>query len=263
MLDKWKWLNAATAKIRFGPDRRAVQRELEGHLEDAEERHAAAGLPEEEAERAALAAMGDPAAVAEELGRLHKPWLGYLWRASQILLLAAAALCCALAARQAAISPIGYAGLPGMNVRSYLKWEFRRGTDMPGTRELPAGMEVRTGSYTIRVDRAVLRPGGLGEPPRRDLVLDLHIGTGWRGEELDWPGVIAEVRDSEGNVYAPGEGDRRYSFPGASGNVWGLGQKTGLTLENVPEDAAWIEADVGYGSLTRTLHIGLTEGAGT
>ena len=86
MLERYKWLNTATAKIRFGPDRKAVQRELEAHLDDAKERHTAAGLPEDEAEAAVLEAMGDPEVIAEELGRLHRPWLGYLWRASQIVL---------------------------------------------------------------------------------------------------------------------------------------------------------------------------------
>ena len=84
-MNEKSWLDTATAKIRFRPDRRAVRRELEAHLEDLREH---TGLTEE----AALEAMGDPGRIAEELGRIHRPWLGYLWTASRAIVWAALAL---------------------------------------------------------------------------------------------------------------------------------------------------------------------------
>ena len=39
-----------------------------------------------DAEQAATAAMGDPRELAEELGRLHAPWWGYLQRATTVAL---------------------------------------------------------------------------------------------------------------------------------------------------------------------------------
>ena len=77
------WLDTATGKIRFAPDRAAVRRELRDHLEDRMEAGRAKGLSPYEAESAATAAMGDPVALAEELGRIHSPWWGRLWRLSQ------------------------------------------------------------------------------------------------------------------------------------------------------------------------------------
>ncbi len=77
------WLDTATSKIRFSPDRKAVRRELQDHLEDRMEAGKAQGLSPYEAETAATAAMGDPVALAEELGRIHSPWWGRLWRLSQ------------------------------------------------------------------------------------------------------------------------------------------------------------------------------------
>ena len=77
-MNRLEWLDTATKKILFRPDRKAVRKELEAHLEDLRE---ASGLDEE----TAVASMGDPAALAEELSRLHRPWWGYLWRASQIV----------------------------------------------------------------------------------------------------------------------------------------------------------------------------------
>ena len=77
------WLDTATSKIRFTPDRKAVRRELQDHLEDRMEAGKAQGLSPYEAETAATAAMGDPVALAEELARVHSPWWGRLWRLSQ------------------------------------------------------------------------------------------------------------------------------------------------------------------------------------
>ena len=88
------WLDAATREIRFGPDRRRVRQELEDHILDRIEAAKDRGLSDHEAEEAAVEAMGDPGPVARELGRLHRPWLGYLWRASQVLLVVLA-LCIA------------------------------------------------------------------------------------------------------------------------------------------------------------------------
>lgn len=84
------WLDTATSKIRFSPDRKAVRRELQDHLEDRMEAGKAQGLSPYEAETAATAAMGDPVALAEELGRIHSPWWGRLWRLSQWVLVIAA-----------------------------------------------------------------------------------------------------------------------------------------------------------------------------
>ena len=87
-----KWLAAAVAGIRFRPDRAAVEQELREHIEDktADLMRIFPGMTEAEAEERALSGMGDPKELGKELARVHKPWLGYLWRASQALLGAAA-----------------------------------------------------------------------------------------------------------------------------------------------------------------------------
>lgn len=85
-MNKGYWLSAATSKISFAPDRAAVYRELSGHLEDKIEANQAKGMAPYDAEQAATAAMGDPKELAEELGRLHAPWWGYLQRATTVAL---------------------------------------------------------------------------------------------------------------------------------------------------------------------------------
>lgn len=78
-----RWLSTATKEIRFAPDRSAVQDELRAHYDDRVETLLARGMSECEAKNAAVAAMGDPQEIAAELGRIHSPWWGYLWKASR------------------------------------------------------------------------------------------------------------------------------------------------------------------------------------
>ncbi len=93
-MDQKSWLDTAVSGIRFGPDRRAVLEELEGHFEDkiADLRRVFPDIPEAEARERALRGMGDPEELKISLARVHKPWLGYLWRYSQVLAAAALAL---------------------------------------------------------------------------------------------------------------------------------------------------------------------------
>lgn len=84
------WLYLATAEIRFPPDREAVRQELRDHIADKTDAYVEKGLTLRAAEDAAVADMGDPEAIAPELGRLHRPWWGYFWRASRVALILAA-----------------------------------------------------------------------------------------------------------------------------------------------------------------------------
>lgn len=89
-LSEYGWLDAATQGIRFKPDRIAVREELRAHLEDkqADLRRIFPDISPEEAERRALESMGDPEKLSRELAKIHKPWLGWLWRLSQVALAA-------------------------------------------------------------------------------------------------------------------------------------------------------------------------------
>ena len=83
-------------QVRFRPDHAAIRAELAAHWED----HAAAlmerGIPEEEAARRALEAMGDPEEIGKELDKSHSPLLGgfqelfraLVWTALAVLLMA-------------------------------------------------------------------------------------------------------------------------------------------------------------------------------
>lgn len=204
-----RWLDTAVSGIRFGPDQRAVRAELEGHLEDktADLRRIFPDIPEEEARTRALGSMGDPEELKISLARVHRPWLGYLWRASQVLL---AVLLLMAVWNQAGIRGAFSDGY----VSNYLEWREAYGERFPDGLEGPApewgevlavgaGAEpVTVGDYTFSVQRAsFLRTDG------RDgdccwLVFTLR-GEGsvpWAlpGEDL---GRWVQVTDSEGRIY--------------------------------------------------------------
>lgn len=250
MLERYKWLEKATAKIRFGPDRRAVQRELEAHLDDAKECRTAAGLPEEEAEAAVLQAMGDPEAIAEELGRLHRPWWGYLWRASQIALAGALALYILLLGVWAERSNIW--AFPGMYLYHYLTWEPYEVEDILEEREIPCTAQIRTGGYTIRAERAVLRKTSQTDP-EWTLYLTLDITMSRWGEMLYVGSAVPSVRSSEGEV-------ERYGAL-VEEAVWGFWQKSEMIVFGLSEDTEWLKLDFGSGVLRRTMRIDLKEAA--
>ena len=82
------WLDTAVKKIRFKPDRKQVRKELEEHIEDKalDLQRIFPDMTREEAQERAVSDMGDPAEVGKELAKVHKPWLGYAWLASKVLL---------------------------------------------------------------------------------------------------------------------------------------------------------------------------------
>lgn len=81
------WLNTAVSGIRFKHDRKAVEEELREHLEDKiEDLKRFYHLSREEAEEMALGQMGDAAEIGRAMAKIHRPWWGYLWQVSRIVL---------------------------------------------------------------------------------------------------------------------------------------------------------------------------------
>lgn len=248
-MNRLDWLDAATKKIYFRPDRKAVRRELEAHLEDLRE---VSGLDED----AALKEMGDPEAIAEELGRLHRPWLGYLWRVSQLALLGAAVMYCLVLAMLAARPGYLYRAIPGMRLYHYLQADMD--TIDPARvleeRVLSPSTVLETGGYTISLDQAVFRRISASDGPQWNLYIALDITSSRWEEPLDYWFSLSGGRTDTGPM--------EYGFTRNTSH-WGFWQKYAIKLKDVPEDAAWVELDLGYGEWKRTLHFDLTEEAET
>lgn len=97
MEDFQNWRATVVAQVRFKPDRAAIEQELTAHYEDHVRDLEWLEYPTELAEKRAVEAMGDPEEIGRSLDRVHKPWLGWLWKVSRILLvvLAITAVCAA------------------------------------------------------------------------------------------------------------------------------------------------------------------------
>lgn len=154
-MDIKDWLDRATEKIGFDPDRAAVRRELEDHLQDRQERYAAKGLSPEEAEAASLADMGDPADIAEELGKLHRPLWGYLWTFSKLLL----GFALILAIIGVFVSWDGYR--LAMENKSGHLYEGYYDFTVVSKQRLPGSVTV--GHYTVSASAILLEPAEGGE----------------------------------------------------------------------------------------------------
>ena len=235
-----QWLQEATKYIRFAPDRRAVERELHDHYQDLFDRQLARGKSRYEAERAAMAALGDPADIAADLGRLHAPWWGYVWRASRWI-----AVVCALwllfslgslAELEAPYSPrVPENGL----ISTYADGSTSR-TDILRTWS-PSG-SAKLGQYRLSAPVVWLEQtdptpdnAGDGNKDRFQLTICLKVSTWklWEACSGDKFLILNHVvTDSAGNFYGRWDRDYSmydlpghyslhcYSFDGLPGAVW-------------------------------------------
>ena len=170
-----RWLELATFRIAFIPDRKAVRAELEEHLEDKalDLQRIFPEMTAKEARERAAADMGDPVEIGTELAQLHRPWLGYFWRVSQLLLAAVV---------------IGLAVLLS-DLPSYVLW--------PGGESIPSepsgqaeGLsrqplacwgEQTAGAYTFRLREAELWTAPDGQAQAVYLVLEAETPRPWEG----------------------------------------------------------------------------------
>ena len=233
-----QWLDKATEGIRFGPDRKAVRAELDAHLDDKIQdlQRIFPDLSAWEATQMALSGMGDPEEIGRELAKLHKPWLGYLWRASQITL-----------------------GVPNVG-----------GTQDSWAVEIPfSGGTVQAGQYTIQAE------GTLCLLEQGDDLGTLEVSwraSSPRFWESPSYNEYWQAEDDQGNVYisrAEGRmsnvlrglvvdqnGHNRYrEVYGPSWRRSGLGWWDDGRVSSVPRDAQWVRLvlDIGEEPITILL----------
>ena len=86
------WCHTAAEKIKYPPDRKMVEQELQDHLQDRYEALLERGISPADAEAQALSAMGSAEEIAPQLAAIHRPFLGYLHRIVKICSLCTALL---------------------------------------------------------------------------------------------------------------------------------------------------------------------------
>jgi len=280
------WLETAVRGIRFRPDRDAVRSELREHFEDkmADLMRIFPDLTPEEAEGMAAAGMGDPEEIGRELAKLHKPWLGYLWRISQgvlAVLLLLTALCFGLWLEREL--PLG-----GGGYYEYLTGCYLSGED-PFTEENPlydklagtAGFEdirrtplsvwdcpekTRTEHYLFSLGRAALWQFEEDGRASRQLFLELKV-TGLPWEPVSIAGVHRiTASDDAGNRYTFLQGDALLEEPCVIvSNQLRDGLLTHtfvLEIAGIPETAREIRLELERGGEGWPLTVPLEEVAG-
>lgn len=231
IMGMYSWLNIAASGIRFAPDREEVKAELAAHIEDkaADFIRMFPDISEEEAGKRALAAMGDAWELKKELAKVHRPWLGWLWTFSRLLLWAVLA-CTLLVALDRALD---------MDALRYQWQEVRRAQavgralyedgvpDWEGERLAVCAVDAQA-----RLDRAVVsvsRAARWREPEGDCLYLRLRItwDRPWEVNQFAINRLWAE--DDLGNTYNLG-------IARAIRDGWNWCQRD-LALEGVPPEA--------------------------
>lgn len=207
------WVTSATRGIRFGPDRRAVARELEDHLEDkAQELIRLYQLPPEEARAQAEGQMGDAEEIGRALARLHRPWLGFLWTASKWGVRILVLLC------------MGMNFFIGINYRGHPIWSGSGQGYPPVLAVQPA--QVDLGGYTFRILGATYYDYPEESDYQDELQVVVQVSSPRFWERLDQrvmeQGLISVTREG-----APGEqgGGERTEFQ-VTGHSRGLFDRT-------------------------------------
>lgn len=232
VMGMYSWLSIATSGIRFWPDREAVRRELTEHIEDktADLMRIFPDIPEEEAGERALAAMGDAWELKQELARVHRPWLGYLWRCTQVLVwgLLILSLIAVLGSAGDLLEHQKYRREEAQQSRAVGRALYEDGVpDWEGERlaVLQADGEARLGGATISVSRAAR----WREPEGDCLYLRLRV-TWDRPWEANYFAInCLRAEDDLGNTY-------EINTSRASREGWNWKQRD-LVLEGVPLEA--------------------------
>lgn len=252
------WLDTAVGGIRFGYDRRAVRAELSAHLEDkaADLQRIFPDMTAEEAETRALGEMGDAEELRSALAKIHRPWLGWLWRASQ----AALALLLLVMTVVGANAVLAGGGLGGWYYPEH-DWQ----ADEYSTVLLnPVEEAVTVEGCTITVPQALIWRAGEEKELRAVLrVEDLRF---WRkgGGQLQ----LMSARDDLGGYYVSTyeekrfDGQWRQGYAAVQQDGWGPFHQTYLLrVSGIDPRVQWIELNYDCLGRSFSLQINLTEEA--
>jgi len=267
---KQQWLDEATQKIRFTPDRDAVRRELAAHIEDLTDHYAAAGASPEEAEAQALTEMGSASDIAAELGRIHRPWWGWLWQVSRYILLFAAfyALLYSfpnMSSRRIFSDfrppePVSYTSETAFLVDAVQGWAKNPSGhyQVEVLEEFKMGGRADWGSYRFTAPVCWTETRNWDAGTQHWLVLYLRCSTWklWAPASTEVDMVIDPYRsavDSDGNTYNYYSTSKLVGA-GYSGNPGVTWYRIEIKLPQ-PEAPDWVEIPLGLGDYTITVNL--------
>lgn len=265
-----RWCNIATCRIYYGPDRKAVFRELMVHLEDAYEAGIARGLSEEDATNRALDSMGKATDIAPQLAAIHRPFWGFMIRACQIALAVLLVLSLVPIWKYASSLKI-YDAPPMQNFEIFAPASYGEGTGrvLHHLSQPDVSFSSEAGIFTV-TDAAVFTTSsddGETSWTQLHLLVQQRGLLPWKEHkgyfQFDAVTRWFSARDSLGNVYDCywdslfESNGRLFSDAVQSGIFTGLHE---LRINDFPKEATWVELCYARDGRNYTLHIDLTGG---
>lgn len=265
-----QWCDAAVSYIRFPPDRPPVRQELLEHMQDKYDGYIQESMAPAQAESRVTKEMGEARETGLLLRKIHKPYLGWVWRATQWVLVIALILAVYNGvqwARDLYISD----GPPLLGAKNWYEtttYEYDRGSS-ERVLYLEPNCSDRSDGYTFTVTKVAYWEGTYtDEDGTRDInsfyfLLEVTNPRPWAGY-TDAPRWFYAV-DSLGNYY-----DSCYEYDGESPALRGNAAQTGLFTDTwniwatsyVSQDADWLELRYDRDGRDISLRIDLTGGEG-
>ena len=245
MDDFLKWRATVLERVRFKPDRAAIASELTAHYEDHVYDLERVGYEWKIAKQRALAAMGDAEEVGRALDRVHKPWLGWLWKVSRWLL----AVTCLLL-----VWSVMICGLP--DVGAWLRPSTILGSlSEDDGRALACPPDVKMGPYTLHTEEVRYAEGAAPREGKDSLILSM-TSTTWQFW-LEGPCLYGclEAVDSNGVQYTS---YRSPYISGSSPNTGHFRNAFWIQVDGIENNPEWIE--ITYKGAGWTIHVDLPGG---
>ena len=265
-----QWCDTAVSYIRFKPDRPPVKQELMEHMQDKYDGYVEAGMVPAEAERQTIREMGSEYETGKLLNKIHKPYLGWLWRATQwalVLLLIVALVNGIQWGKDIWYAEISYYTYDPYKDTSY---EFEDGDRRERLLYLEPNSSAKCGGYTFTVTKAAYWEGTYENKEINSFYFRLEEFNPrpWV-DHTEAPRWLSAV-DSLGNYYYSQyehfTTTEEYSEPFLWGNVYRTAPLTytwDMNLEGyVSQQADWIDLCYDRGGMEFTIRIDLTGGEG-
>lgn len=265
-----QWCDAAVSYIRFPPDRAPVRQELLEHMQDKYDGYIQAGMAPAKAESRVIQEMGSDRETGLLLRQIHKPYLGWVWRATQWMLVIALILAVYHGIRWTADLHISD-GPPTMGRDPYetttYEHDFGRGERVL---YLEPNCSDSSDGYTFTVTKVAYWEGtytdgnGTWDANSFSFLLEVTNPRPWAGY-TDVPRWFYAV-DSLGHYYYACFEAGRAEDPAIAGN----GSRTGLFTYTFDmwadhycsQDADWLELRYDRDGRDIALRIDLTGGEG-
>lgn len=84
--NKEKFLKEVLSQVKFKYDRHDIGTELEAHIQDKIDYYTDIGYDMDKAEELSVNDMGDAKEIGKELNKQHNPFIGWIWRITNVLL---------------------------------------------------------------------------------------------------------------------------------------------------------------------------------